>query len=319
MYSSYDMDNSNAIIVDIPKRLDSTSIVPVISQINRYEQANNPKRLVINFSQTNFVKPGGLTPLLVYLMELPTRIPDINGLIVPSMNANVDLYISRMGFYSLLGMKDDFPYHKHTSKGRFQELYSFSNNTDINEVAQTSENIIKMFIKDRTLTNYNKAIGWCVFETIDNARNHASSDINVIFAQRFEQQGITEFCVCDRGLGIRKTMGEDNIEEALKKCITKARGINSEGMGNGLYYTSELIKKDSSDKCSLKIWSEDAILTIKSGHEPEIIKTGSFWNGVNIVISMYNKITSDLTVLKGGNDIFSYEENPDYYNKLFED
>ncbi len=43
------MDNVNAIIVDIPERLDSTTIVPVISQINRYEQASNPKRLVINF------------------------------------------------------------------------------------------------------------------------------------------------------------------------------------------------------------------------------------------------------------------------------
>ena len=124
MYSSYDMDNSNAIIVDIPERLDSTSIVPVISQINRYEQANNPKRLVINFSQTNFVKPGGLTPLLVYLMELPTRIPDINGLIVPSMNANVDLYISRMGFYSLYWFYRHWNKYKQTTH---DEVYPFAN------------------------------------------------------------------------------------------------------------------------------------------------------------------------------------------------
>lgn len=28
MYSSYDMDNSNAIIVDIPEQLDSTTFTP---------------------------------------------------------------------------------------------------------------------------------------------------------------------------------------------------------------------------------------------------------------------------------------------------
>ncbi len=313
------MSISNAIVIDIPKRLDCNSVVRVVSEFKRYENAASPKRLVINFNETEFVKPGGLTPLLVYLMELQQKNEDFNALIVPSMNDSVDLYISRMGFYSLLGINDDFPYQKHFSQGRFQELYSFSNATDINEVARTSENIIKMFIKNKALENYNKAIGWCVSETIDNAVNHANSVINVVFAQKFKEIGISEFCVCDRGVGIRQTMGTNCIEEALKKCITKAKGINSTGMGNGLYYTSELIKLDNSGKCSMRIWSENAVLEVKSGCEPVITKVESFWQGVNIIISMYNNISTDLTELKGGFDIFSYEENPDYYNSLFED
>ena len=313
------MNEVNAIIVDIPEKLDCESITSVIANLNQYKKASSPKRLAINFAETKFVKPGGLTPLLAYLMELPKKIENFRALIVPSMNEDVDLYISRMGFYSLLGLNDDFPYQKRSSEGRFQELYSFSKNTNINEVGQTSENIIKMFIRNKNLVNYNKAIGWCVSETIDNARNHANSDINIVFAQRFKEKGISEFCVCDRGVGIRETMGEIYVEEALKKCITKAKGINSTGMGNGLYYTSELIKQDTSGKCSMRIWSENAILTIKSGGEPLIVKTHSYWQGVNIIISMYNNISTDLTELKGGSDIFSYEENPDYYNSLFED
>ncbi len=313
------MDSNSAFIIDIPERLDCESITSVVSRLNNFENVNIPVRLAINFAETKFVKPGGLTPLLAYLMELPRKTNNFNALIVPSMETSVDLYISRMGFYSLLGVKDDFPYQKHSSEGRFQELYSFSNTTDINEVGQTSENIIKMFIKNKSLENYNKAIGWCVFETIDNARNHANSDINIVFAQKFKEKGISEFCVCDRGVGIRETMGEDKMEEALKRCITKAKGINSTGMGNGLYYTSELIKRDTSGKCSMRIWSENAILSIKSGHEPIITKVDSYWKGVNIIISMYNNISTDLTELKGGYDIFSYDDNPDYYNSLFED
>ena len=311
------MEN-NVFIVDIPQCLDCTTVVPVIAQISRYIEAVHPKRLVINFADTKFVQPGGLTPLLTLLMEIPNKSQYFNALIVPSMSEKIDLYISRMGFYTLLGVKNDYPYYKHESRGRFQELYSFSQTTDINDIARTSENIIHMFLKDKTLENYNKAIGWSIFETIDNACNHAESDINVVFAQKFEQKGITEFSVCDRGLGIRDTMGEITIEEALRKCITKAKGKKSTGMGNGLYFTSELIKQDTSKKCFMNIWSEDAVLTVKSGCQPEIKKTEAFWRGVAITISMYNNLSTNLTVLKGGNDVFSYEENPDYYNQLFE-
>lgn len=311
------MDNS-AFIIDIPKRLDCKSILDVVAELNKYEGAANSEKLAINFAETKFVKPGGLTPLLAYLKEFPQRFKKFKALIVPSMDSATDLYISRMGFYSLLGLKDDFPYQKQASSGRFQELYTFSTQTNVNEVAATSENIIRMFIKDKSLENYNKAIGWCVSETIDNARNHANSDINVVFAQNFENKGITEFCVCDRGVGIRKTMGCDCIEDALKRCITKEKGIHSDGMGNGLYYTSELIRQDNSGKSSMKIWSEDAILTISSGKLPIVRKVNGYWQGVNIIISMYNNISTDLTVLKGGDDIFSYENNPEYYNQLFE-
>jgi len=312
------MSQINAFIVDIPKRLDYNSVIHTIKLLNKYEKTKNLQRLIINFTQTQFVKPGGLTPLLAYLMGLPKKKENFSALIIPSMRAEIDLYISRMGFYSLLGIEDDFPYQKHSSLGRFQELYSFSKTTDINEVAETSQNIIKMFIKNKNLENYNKAIGWCIFETIDNARNHANSDINVVFAQNYKEKRISEFCVCDRGVGIRETMGENSIEKALKKCITKAKGINSDGMGNGLYFTSELIKRDKSRKSSMSIWSENAILTIKNGFDPVIEKTDGYWQGVNIVISMYNNISTNLTELKKGFDPFDYQENPDYYNSLFE-
>lgn len=304
--------------INMPKELNDETVIPVIRNLNTFFNQNDSKIIYIDFNETEFVFPGGLTPLLAYLIERKNIPDDYEINLIASPNLNVDLYIRRMGFYSLLGLSDNYPYGKSSGKGKFQELYSFKRDTDINEVSSKTANIIAIFIKNRKLMNYNYAIGWCINEIIDNARNHANSDVNVVFAQKYEG-GITKVCVSDRGVGIRETMGESTIESALRKCITRAKGVKSEGMGKGLFNTAELIKNDTSGKCSMSIWSEDAILKIKSGEDAKISKVSGFWQGVNISISMYNNISSDLTVLNDGNMAFSYNEMPEYYEQLFED
>lgn len=109
----------------------------------------------------------------------------------------------------------------------------------------------------------------------------------------------------------------------LKKCITTAKGIHSDGCGKGLFYTAELIKNDTSGKCSMTIWSEDYMLILYSGmEEPQVKKVGGFWQGVNISISMYNGISSSIKELMKSIDnydySFSYEEQTEYYENLFE-
>ena len=114
----------------------------------------------------------------------------------------------------------------------------------------------------------------------------------------------------------------DNIKEALEKCVTRAKGINSEGRGNGLFYTTELIKNDTSGKCSMTIWSENYMLTLYSGMQPQVKEVEGFWQGVNITISMYNGISSSIKELMKNIDdydySYTYEEQPEYYENLFE-
>lgn len=233
-------------IIDIPSALTTTSVLRVIGQLNDFIKQDDINHLVINFLDTSFVLPGGLTPLLCYLRDLPRNRPNFKGLIVRSRNEQVDAYINRMGFFSLLGMEDDYEFQKSSGDGRFQELYCFNKHTLENEILKRNEQVVKAFTLQSKNNNYVNAINWCLCELVDNARNHANSDECVLFAQKYAFKNLTEFCVADRGIGIKESMGDQDILTALNRCIKQEKGIHSSGQGNGLHFTAELIKKDRS-------------------------------------------------------------------------
>lgn len=300
-------------IVEIPSGLTSNSVLPVIKKINDFANQNDFNSLVINFLNTTFVTPAGLTPLLCYLRELPRIRTKFEGLIIPSKKSDVNSYISRMGFFSLLGIDDDYGSQKNSGEGRFQELYCFDNSTNENDLLKINEQVVKAFTLKSTNQNYINAINWCLWELVDNARNHANSEECVLFAQKYVQSNLTEFCVADRGVGIRETMGDDDIITSLTRCIRQEKGILSKGMGNGLHFTSELIKKDKSKKSSLlTILSEDAMIKIASGKEPRIEKVDTFWQGTIVTLSLSNEIETNLEDIKGS-EVYGCEDLPDFY------
>ncbi|MBR2525058.1 hypothetical protein IKE67_01190 [bacterium] len=311
------IDLTNYKIINIPKELNGISVVSVIKELNDFLKQNEINTAELNFVNTNFAYPSGLTPLLAYLSEYKKNNNYKTCIVINSKGSRIDNYIRRMGFYSLLGLKDNYPWLKWSGNGRFQEPYFFMKDTSPNDVTQKSDNIIKTFIKDRNARNYNEAIGWCINEIVDNAHNHSKSDYNVIMAQKYSD-GITEFCVADRGIGIKQSMGLDDTKNALEQCITRQKGVSSTGMGNGLFYTTELIKRDNSGKCSMTIWTENQMLLLHSNTNPTIKKVDGYWQGVNISISMYNGISESLTELMNGQYSFSYENMPEYYDNLFE-
>ena len=297
--------------INVDFNLNSNTIVPIINDLNEFFNQNRQKNIILNFSNTRFVKPGGLTPLLAYLIEKKNIIDDYLITIKANSSSLVNLYISRMGFYPLLGIEDTYPYHRKRSMGRFVEPYIFSKDTNPNEVTKKSSDIINMFTKNKSLENYNQALGWCITEIIDNAQDRSESNTNVVMAQKYNN-GITEFCVADRGVGIKETMGDVDISSALRRCITREKGHNSNGRGNGLFYTTELIKQDNSNLCSLTIWSEDHMLILYSGSNPIVKKVDGYWQGVNISLSMYNGISSRLSQLMSSIDNYEYSFSTKY-------
>ncbi len=308
---------TNRKIINIPRELNSITVIQVIKELNIFFAQDNINTAELNFANTIFAYPGGLTPLLAYLKEYKDKDDDKTFIFINSKGSKVDSYIRRMGFYSLLGLKDDYPWFKWPGVGRFQTPYFFMKDTSPYIVTEKSDHIIKTFIKNRNEMNYNEAIGWCVNEIVDNAHNHSNSECNVIMAQKYSD-GITEFCVADRGIGIKESMGLDDTKIALERCITREKGITSTGMGNGLYYTTELIKRDNSGKCSMSIWTENQLLLLYSNSNPTIKEVDAYWQGVNISISMYNGISESLSELMNGQYSFSYENMPNYYENLFE-
>ena len=285
--------------VKIPSTLNYLTVKNIISSLNGFFEQNESNVLLVDFSDTKFVYPGGLTPLLTYLLDLKEKNSNIDGAIISS-NHDAENYIARMGFYDLLGVDGKYDFQKHDGTGKFQELYLFSSNIPFAEVEQRKENVIKIFTLDHTNQNYINAINWCIPELVSNAYDHSKSDTSVLFAQRYKHW--TEFCISDRGLGIKNTMGRGyDILTALEKSIQKQqKGIESEGYGNGLYFTSELIKNDhSKTKSIMNIHSENGILTITSGQDAKIEYVDSFWNGTTVTLKIFDNIEKDISDLLG--------------------
>ena len=300
-------------IIDIPKSLNSQTIIDVISKLNNFVKQDKISRLVINFWDTKFVTPGGLNPLLCYLRELP-KVKKFEGLIVSNEATSVHNYISRMGFFTLLGMQDDYNLNPHSPDGRFKELVCFDKNTPETQLININEEVVKSFVNNSDNENYKNAIRWCLWELVDNARVHSNSNDCTLFAQKYPYNNLTEFCIADRGMGIRETMGCSDILDALQRALTKeGKGINSTGKGNGLHFTSELIKVDKSKKISmLSILSENGIVKIRSGQEPVIEKVETFWKGTIVTLSLNQEIQTNLEDVMG-QTIYKDEDLPDFY------
>ena len=298
-------------IIYIPQALTIQTIPGVILRLNKFLKSNE-HNIVISFSHTIHADPSGLTPLLCYLRELPRHKKKFQGIIVHSNDLITDTLIARMGFYNLLGITDNFELNNEEIQ-LFKELYCFNHKTPEDEVIALNEKIIYSFTKQSSNDNYKKALSWCIPELVDNARTHSNAKECVLFAQKHPRGHYTEFCIADCGEGIQKTMGDSDVENALKRCITQEKGIYSEGMGNGLYFTSELIRCDNSERKSyLNIWSGDAMLQMNSGQSPEVIKLDSTWNGTVVTLILSDEIESSIETIKGA-EVELTEDLPNFY------
>ena len=298
-------------IIYIPQALTIQNIAGVIAKLNTFKNSDE-NNIVISFSHTLHATPSALTSLLCYLRELPKHKTGFQGIIVHSNNKETDTLIAKMGFYNLLGISDNFDLNKEQTKIS-KDLYCFNSNTPEEEVINLNEKIIYNFTKQSKNDNYKKAISWCIPELVDNARTHSKARECVLFAQKHPRGHFTEFCIADCGIGIQKTMGDDDIVSALTRCIKQEKGIHSKGMGNGLYFTSELIKNDKSKaKSYLNIYSGDAMLQVNSGQLPQIIQQDAYWQGTIVTLVVSDEIESSIEHIKGA-EVELTEDLPNFY------
>lgn len=279
----------------IQKELNSINIVDIIEILNNIKVSQD---LMINFSQNKFVYPGGITTLMTYLLDLKES---LKGKIKYNSNQELKCLLTSLESFNLIATNSQSIENIYLSKDKFSEPYHFSVSSKEQDVQRQKEKIMRIFTRNTNNINYKHSIDWCIPELVDNAYNHSEAELCLLFAKYFESIGFTEFCISDRGIGIKASMGEENIITALQKCIQfKTKGKNSSGFGNGLFYTSELIKNEPiNNKSMLTIFSEDALLNIYSGKEPQISKTKAFWKGTVVTLRLDNNIQKDISELLG--------------------
>ena len=102
-------------IINIPSALNAKTVIEVIAKLNVFMKSSDI-RVVIDFSETVFAAPSGLTPLLCYLRDIPRYKDKFRGLIVHSNNEQTDKLIEQMGFYNLLGISDNYEWDRDSTE-----------------------------------------------------------------------------------------------------------------------------------------------------------------------------------------------------------
>lgn len=201
-------------------------------------------------------------------------------------------YVQRINFLKEIGIKCEEEFCRHSSEGRFLEITRFTedNNSDV-------VNSIMSILKSRVCVNSEvlKCLNYCLFEVVDNVRNHAESPIDgYVVVQTFLASGELIISIVDAGKGIRESLREKeeystiDTPTALEVCIQK--GItNGKGMGNGLFHTANFIRENGGE---LRIYSDEYRLKVNRKGS-ETIKS-FYWQGTLLCVKI--KVNNEVSL-----------------------
>ena len=100
------------------------------------------------------------------------------------------------------------------------------------------DNLISVFLNSMKINrDHLNAIEWSLNEITDNVLNHAGEGVaGYVQALKYSNNNIIEFIVADSGIGIPKSLGISDDNEALEMSIQQGVTRNKEtNQGNGLY------------------------------------------------------------------------------------
>jgi hypothetical protein len=214
------------------------------------------------------------------------------GIIVSVKVTGADSYASRIDFYNLIGIEFEEKYARKNSSGRFIEIKAF--NSDTIYSLQDKLNMI-LYQNGKIHKDILQLLFYCLGEIMDNILVHSGLEVGWVSAQFYPQKHQIMLTICDYGAGIHYSLTNQlgskykdvSEAEALDLCIR--RGVtNGEGLGFGLFATSEFILKNSGE---LLLYSGSYYLNAKQGLYD--VKKGAFWKGTLVSLRINTNIPVD--------------------------
>lgn len=264
---------------------DYTTAEEVITEFNKINDIREEYEL--NIILYKYVLPEILA-LVVALYKYKIHSEFTIELTVSGSNS----YAERIDFYTHMGLPTGEG-NRYNSDGRFIEITKFNQENNIGLV----NSMIRIFRENLEINDdVLGCMNYCLFEVVDNVRNHANSIIDgYLVAQRFQNKRELRLIFIDCGIGIHKSLTSGrNVEyrdlteeEALEYCIKQYVTNGNNGMGNGLYHTSQFVKSNNG---TLVIYSGNKKIIVRS--EGEIICDVPYYKGtiVSLVINMDNPV-----------------------------
>ncbi|NHA05522.1 sensor histidine kinase [Mucilaginibacter sp. HC2] len=201
-------------------------------------------------------------------------------------------YASRINFYSLIGVPFQENYIRRNNAGRFIELKSFDRDTlyplqdELNMILYQNGGINKEVLQ---------LLFYCLGEIMDNIIVHSGLNGGWVSAQYYPNRQEIRLTICDHGNGIHHSLTthpeskykQASEAEALDLCIQ--RGVtNGEGLGFGLFATSQFILKNDGD---LLIYSGNHYLLATHGNYE--IHEGDFYKGTLVSLRINTDVPVD--------------------------
>ncbi len=239
----------------------------------------------------------------------------VSGKVIFDPQDNKVQYASRINFFTLLGLEYEENFIRKSGKGKFIEITPY----DKNNIADIFSNIRKILISNIQVNiEVQQLLDYCMYEIMDNVLNHSSfpdlgNGNGWCCSQLFPSSDEIRILICDNGVGIHKSLTshpkskykELNEKMAIELCTEK--GItNSEGMGFGLYATSEFIKHN---KGEMMIYSGNHYSKITNGSKTT--NEGAYWKGTLVYLKINIKIPVDYHLIMPENHTL-----PDDYQYL---
>lgn len=191
-------------------------------------------------------------------------------------------YASRIDFFKLIGMDYEEDFQRWSGGGHFTEITRFTNDKGRNDFYH---NLLRRVVAIVRNVNADRAVlemlDFCLTELFDNALNHSGMPYGWASAQFFPQRREVRLIVGDTGIGIHQSLTRNpkskfkhlNEMQAVARCI-EAQVTSGEGMGNGLFVTSEFIRRNAGE---LLIYSGSHFLRCTAS--ATTVTRGYRWNG----------------------------------------
>ena len=293
----------------------TNSISDLLNQIGWLYTLKNKDVVYILIDMPQSIWPEYLVTIIGIIKYIESRGTIVN---VKVNNPYNNTYSKRMNFYKELGVEDEEEFKRNSSVGRFVEITKFNKDNSDYNVAIVND-IMKVIKNNYNLDKSVKdCLNYCLFEMVDNIQNHAEAAIDgYTVVQNFSKRQELKIIILDTGKGIHASLTENdkykNLSpaEALEYCV-KESVTNGRGMGNGLFHTSEFIKKNLGE---FFIYSGNNYLHIND--KGVNIFSCPYWQGTIIYVRIKTNNTVCLESVFGKNIPSTVEDADDYINDLW--
>jgi anti-anti-sigma regulatory factor len=148
--------------------------------------AQDEIEICLDMSGLSFITPTPLATLMAAVLHMRRSQGVIASQVLRPRTQDLDMYLTRMGFYELLEVPVRYPWRKRDPSGRFVELIEVDS-------IETCEQVVGELMAILEAQGYmrqeaSNAIWFALTELIENVFHHAASHVNaIVCAQTYQR------------------------------------------------------------------------------------------------------------------------------------